>query len=191
MMSRLFLIRHGEPQQAWGVGEADPGLSDRGREQAAAAARALLWAGPLLALSSPMRRCRETADVFVSAAVIGPRIEQRVSEVATPLGVEDRRAWLQENFPWSTGSASRKWRSLDPQLHQWRQDLLDAARALEGDCAIFTHFIAINTIVGAALGRDETIICRPNYASITELALENDVLRVVSLGAEMEIGGVG
>lgn len=186
-MTRLFLIRHGEPEAAWGAAE-DPGLSARGRAQAEAAAAALPQG--LAIVSSPMLRCRQTAAPFEARLRAGARIEPRVSEVATPPGLADRRAWLAEAFPWAEGAPGRDWASLAPPLHDWRAGVLAAVRAAEQDAAIFSHFIAINAILGAALGRAETIVFRPGHASITELALEGDTLRVVAFGASMDQGQV-
>ncbi len=71
----LLLLRHGEtpltPQRRFsGTGSDDPGLSDIGRSQAEQAAHSDLLAGAGLTtiLTSPLRRCRETADI-VSAAL--------------------------------------------------------------------------------------------------------------------------
>ena len=61
-MTRLFLIRHAEPAAGWGGDALDPGLSHLGREQARAAAQALLAIRPLEIVSSPMLRCRETGE---------------------------------------------------------------------------------------------------------------------------------
>jgi broad specificity phosphatase PhoE len=188
-MSRLFLIRHGEPETGWGGAQDDPGLSAAGRSQAEAAALALTGARPLAIVSSPMRRCRETAAPYAALVGGAAAIDARVGEVAAPAGVSDRRAWLLENFPWRGGS-SRSWTSLDPALCAWREDVLAAVRALILDTAVFTHFIAINVIVGAALARDETVVCKPDYAAITELVADENGLRVVRLAAEMRAGEV-
>src|SRR5688572_27744295 len=99
-MTRLFLIRHGEPEAAWGGATADPGLSAAGRDQAARAAAALADLGPLAVVSSPMKRCRETAAPFEARTGQKALIEPRVSEVVAPSNVRDRRVWLVENFPW-------------------------------------------------------------------------------------------
>lgn len=189
-MTRLFLIRHGEPEAAWGGDAKDPGLSARGREQAEAAARTLAAAGPLAIISSPMQRCRETAAPFEALRGEMVRIEPRVSEVVAPVGVTDRRAWLGENFPWRDGAGARTWDTLDPALHAWRDGALNAMRELTSDTAVFSHFIAINTIVGAAMKAPVTIACRPDYASITELELRDGVLTLVRLGAAMVDGEV-
>jgi broad specificity phosphatase PhoE len=187
-MVRLFLIRHAEPLDVWGGGDADPGLSPLGQAQAEAAALALGPEGPLRILTSPMRRCRETASAYARVSGAVAEIEPRISEVASPAGVADRRGWLAENFPWM--DARRDWSALDPALHRWRADALDAVRALESDAAIFSHFIAINAIVGAALGDARTIVCRPDFASITALDLRGGALRVLRLGAEISAGMV-
>lgn len=189
-MARLFLIRHGEPDAAWGGADHDPGLSEAGRAQAAAAARRLDALGRLEIVSSPMRRCRETAAPYEAAAQLSARIEPRVSEVRAPPGVENRRAWLMENFPWRGEGPPRLWRDADAALHAWRDDVVGAAREIDADTAVFSHFIAINAIVGAALGADTTLVWRPGYASVTELDVSAAGLRLVRRGEEMQSGEV-
>lgn len=189
-MSRLFLIRHGEPEEQWGGGDPDPGLSERGRAQAAAAAAALSRLGKLKIVSSPMRRCIETAAPFATRSDVAIVMEPRVSEAAAPGGIADRRAWLQEAFPWRAGSDPQYWGSLDAALRQWREGVLGAVRAHVGDIAIFTHFIAINAIVGHALAREETIVCRPGFASVTALECVDGALRMLRHGADMSEGEV-
>lgn len=188
-MARLFLIRHGEAAAAWGGDDHDPGLSDLGRSQAEQAAGALVGLGQLRVLCSPMQRCRETAAPYLAKAGVEALIEPRVSEVPTPAGMADRRVWLQQNFPWR-GGAPRSWRETDARLLPWRHALIDCVSAVGEDTAVFSHFIAINVVCGAALGRDETIVCKPDYASITQLEVSNGVLRLVRHGAEMQMGEV-
>lgn len=132
-----------------------------------------------------MLRCRETAAPYETRFGRSALIEARVSEVATPPGLADRRAWLASTFPWRMGAEPRSWTDLEPALHVWRADVLGAVRALRRDAAVFSHFIAINVLVGDALGRTDTIVCRPAHASITELACENGVLRLVKHGEDM------
>jgi len=181
-MTRLLLIRHAEPEAAWGDADDDPGLSERGRAQADAAAQALGANGAPAVVSSPLRRCVETAAAFAAPV----RYDQRVGEVRTPPGIADRRAWLHANFPFRDANPSRVWSDLDPVLHEWRTAVLDALRGLSQDTAVFSHFIAINAIVGAALGREQTIVCRPAHASITELSSSDGVLTLVQLGAQID-----
>lgn len=186
-MARLFLIRHGEPQAAWGEAD-DPGLSALGHAQARAVADAL--PAGLAIWSSPMARCRDTAAPYASRQGRLAQIEPRVSEVATPAGAPDRRLWLEQNFPWRAGAGGRDWSSLGAELHTWRANVIAAACEAACDTAVFTHFIAINALVAAATGQSATIVCRPNHASITELALRNGTLRLVALGESMHEGEV-
>ena len=189
-MHRLFLIRHGEPQSGWGGADDDPGLSSEGRAQASLAASDLLRRMPGRVISSPLRRCVETAAPFVALSGLDPVIDPIFGEVRAPPGVSDRRAWLVENFPWGKSALPRHWFEVAAELRDWRDAVVDAARALEGDVAVFTHFIATNAIVGAALGRETTIAFIPGYASITELSNDGGVLSVVALGEEMIAGEV-
>jgi broad specificity phosphatase PhoE len=188
-MARVFLIRHGRPAQVWGGGGSDPGLSELGHQQAEAAAAKLQSFGGLAVTSSPMLRCRETAVPYARWRGVPPSIEPRVSEIVADC-VEDRAAWLQERFPWRDRTRLRSWSMLEPRLHAWRDDMLGFVRGIHEDTAVFTHFVAINVIVGAALAREETVVCRPGYASITELAVEDNALCVIRLGEEMRVGEV-
>ncbi len=189
-MARLFLIRHGQPSQSWGGAASDPGLSELGLTQAAGAAEALAELGPLALVSSPMRRCIETATPFAQKRGVEPMIEPRVSEVAAPSGTENRGAWLQARFPWRDESQARTWPSLEPELQHWRREMLAYVSAIERDTAVFTHFIAINVIVGAALECDQTIACKPGHASITEIEVRGRRLKLTALGDEMQIDDV-
>lgn len=189
-MNRLFLIRHGEPQSAWGGAVDDPGLSEAGAAQAARAAADLNTYAPARIISSPLRRCVETAAPFIALSGLASVIDPSFGEVRAPAGVRDRRAWLAANFPWGKNTPPRRWEDVAAELREWRQSVIDAARALEGDVAVFTHFIATNAIVGAALGSETTIAFTPGYASITELRNDGGVLSVVKLGEEMVVGEV-
>jgi hypothetical protein len=110
--------------------------------------------------------------------------------VGPAAGVGDRRGWLMEYFPWRAGAASRDWRAMAPELRSWRERVLSAAAAIAQDTAVFTHFIAANVVVGAAMDRTQTIIFRPDYASISELEVRDGLIRVRRLGQEMAEGEV-
>lgn len=68
--------------------------------------------------------------------------------------------------------------------------MLDCVLALQSDTAVFSHFIAINVMVGAALQREETIVCRPDHASITELRINDGELKLVAAGVTMRVDDV-
>ena len=181
-MARLFLIRHGQPEEHWGAGAADPGLSQDGQEQAARAAQLLAAFGALRLVSSPLRRAQETAAAAAALQRQTVALEPRIGEIVAPAGVADRRAWLSGLLlPGST------WGGTDPQIQAWRVDVLAAVRAVGADTAMFSHFVAINVVTGAALGTDLVAVCRPDLASITEFAIERGAIRLVS-GAPLENG---
>lgn len=189
-MTRLFLIRHGEPEAAWGGAADDPGLSEAGLAQAEGAADTLIALQPLAIFSSPMRRCRETAAAFERRTGSAAILEPRVSEVIAPEGVTDRRAWLRENFPWDLGTARRRWSDVDPALLAWRDTVSAWALGVQQDAAVFSHFIAINALASVATRSAETIVCVPGYASITEFQLSNGALELVRFGDSMMKGEV-
>lgn len=182
-MARLLLIRHGQPAGTWGGQGSDPGLSEEGRTQAEAAALALGDRGALAIVSSPMLRCRETAAPYARIHGAEPVIESRISEIAAPEGTEDRAGWLQTRFPWRDRAKRVGWPTLEPELHTWREAMLDYAKSVHEDTAVFTHFIAINVLCGAALGVDDTIVCLPGHASITELEVRDGALKLIAFGA--------
>ena len=72
-MTRLLLVRHGQSEwnaQGRWQGQADPHLSDHGREEARLAARALRGVAGIV-FSSPLLRARETAEIISSQVADG------------------------------------------------------------------------------------------------------------------------
>ncbi|MEV7171039.1 bifunctional RNase H/acid phosphatase [Streptomyces sp. NPDC093224] len=101
----FVLLRHGEtaltPQKRFsGSGGSDPELSPAGRRQAAAVAEALAARGTIqTVVSSPLRRCRETAAAVADRLGLTVTVEEGLREV-------DFGAWegltfgeVQERFP--------------------------------------------------------------------------------------------
>src|SRR5215472_14287488 len=96
----LYLIRHGKPAAAFGDHD-DPGLDEAGRAQARAVAGRLMALPeaerPRAVVSSPLRRCRETAQPLADALGVAIEIEPAVGEIPTPasLSLAERPVWLQ------------------------------------------------------------------------------------------------
>ncbi|MGH8187017.1 MAG: histidine phosphatase family protein [Steroidobacteraceae bacterium] len=180
-------MRHAKPAATWGA-EADPGLDAAGVEQAASAARHL--AGSLARLpvyTSPMRRCRETAEPLCKLWSCEASVLPVVSEIPAPPGdAAARRDWLIEAMrgTWRDIHANALTGPVD--YLAWRHSVLDGLRALSHDCVIYTHYVAINVAVGAAQERDDVICFRPDHASVTVLAVDRHGLRLVELGREAE-----
>ncbi|MDX2232882.1 MAG: histidine phosphatase family protein [Hyphomonadaceae bacterium] len=175
-MARLYLIRHGEPASGWAQADPDPGLSALGRAQAAHAAGVLGRSGVCRALTSPLRRCRETAAAFEMEAGVVAAVEMAVREVPTPDHVTDRPAWLAEVMagPWSAV----------PDLAPFRRAIIDCLLAQETDTAIFSHYVAINAAVSAAVGSGSVMVFKPAHASVTVIETTAGELRLIEKGAE-------
>ncbi|MFN3523021.1 MAG: histidine phosphatase family protein [Phenylobacterium sp.] len=185
-MPRLYLIRHGKPAAAWGDAHADvdPGLDETGQAQARAARDQLLALPaperPRLVVSSPLRRCRETAQPLAEALGVEPTIDPAVGEIPTPAGVahDARGAWLRKAF-------GGLWREIEGDLDYdaWRRAIAQSLVA-RGDTAVFSHFVAINAVLSTLAGEDRVISFRPDHASITVLETDGRVLRLVAKGPE-------
>ncbi len=129
-MSRVYLIRHARPASTWGGDDDDPGLDAVGQGQAEAAARALLalpeGLRPTRVVSSPLRRCRETAAPFAAAIGAEVEIDPAVGEIPTPsaLAPDERGPWLRKSF-------AGAWRDIEGDLDYdaWRHAVTAAVTA--------------------------------------------------------------
>lgn len=176
---RIHIIRHGEAAAKWTEAD-DPGLSDLGRTQANGAASVLSAFGPLALKSSPLLRARETAAPLADRWRAPVEILPTVAEIPSPgIMLADRQGWLMTVM-------AGGWSAADEALLQWRRALLETLTAQKEDCAIFSHFVAINAAVGAATGDDAVISFRPDNASITILETDGARLRLVERGREAE-----
>ena len=172
----IYLIRHGEPAGTYGA-DPNPGLTELGTRQAFAAAETLAKAGAKWAITSPLQRSRETAAQFEKVMETHARIETGVGEIVTPPGIADRAGWLR-------GIMGGNWTGTGEQLDVWRQKVLAAVDRVQDETAVFSHFVAINVIVGLLTNDDRVVVFRPGHASITKLARVGSKLKVVELGAE-------
>lgn len=172
----IYLIRHGEPAGSYGA-HPNPGLTELGTRQAFAAAEELARAGAKWAVTSPLARSRETAAQFEKVMETHARIETGVGEIITPPGIEDRATWLR-------GVMAGGWSETDERLQAWRRSVLAAVERLPDETAVFSHFIAINALVGLLTDDDRVVTFKPGHASITKIARAGGKLKVMQLGAE-------
>lgn len=186
-MPRLYLVRHAKPAASWSE-DIDPGLGPTGLAQARATAEGLARSLSRLTLyTSPMRRCRETAEplgqMWFADAVPMPEVAAIPSP---PLDLVARHDWLIVSMrgTWQELHENAPAGSID--YSQWRRTLADSLLAIDHDCVICTHFIAINVAVGAAQNRDEVVCVLPDYASVTVMSNDDGHLRVLELGRQAE-----
>lgn len=155
------MVRHGRAAAGWDS-DPDPGLDDLGRSQSLAVARRLAPLGPLAVVSSPLLRCQQTAFPLASAWAASVRIEPDVAEIPSPEGVAmvDRVEWLR-------ASMAGTWADLGQRYTDFRDGVVAAITALPADAVVFSHFIAINTVIGVALGDDRLVIRSLDNCSVT------------------------
>ncbi|MBU1194513.1 MAG: histidine phosphatase family protein [Proteobacteria bacterium] len=176
-MAKIYLVRHGQASAGWGA-DIDPGLSALGRQQAQEAAKILALAGPVQILSSPMARALETARPLCELWQTEPVVELRVAEIPSP--TED----LGQRTEWLHKIMQDKWPNLGSDLQRWRRRIIDTVEELTEDTVIFSHFIAINVLVGAATDNDLLVNFFPDNASITIFEVYHNHIHLVERGKE-------
>ena len=179
-MTRLYLVRHGRAAAGWDT-DPDPGLDEIGRQQAAAVALRLAPLGPVAVLSSPLRRCRETAAALTEMWDVEARIEPAVGEIPSPEGVE-----MADRVDWLRAAMGGAWRDLGPRYAAFRDRLLGTLAGLEADAVVFSHFVAINAAIGASLGDDRLVIRSLDNCSVTIVDHLDGMLHLVESGHEAD-----
>jgi broad specificity phosphatase PhoE len=184
----LYLIRHGKPAAVWGGDDDDPGLDDAGHAQARAIAERLMALPPAdrprVVVSSPLRRCRETAQPTADALGVAMQIEPAVGEIPTPaaLSLAERPAWLRSAFTGTWGEIEG-----DIDYEAWRKGVAEAV-SKRPDAAIFSHFVAINAVMSLITGDDRVIGFRPDHTSMTTLRVAGGAISLVARGDEAVTG---
>ncbi|NOT53846.1 MAG: histidine phosphatase family protein [Deltaproteobacteria bacterium] len=175
--SRLYLVRHG--QASAGFAEAhDPGLDERGHQQARAVAQELAPLGPLPILTSPLKRTRETATLLEQLWRMTAQVEPCVAEIPSlTTDLQERTIWLQQ-------ALRGRWGELSAFHQQWRDALVAFLESRTTPMVITTHFVAINVAVGAATGDDRMVCFEPDNCSCTVFDVVEGKLRLVSLGRQ-------
>lgn len=186
-MPRLYLVRHAKPAASWGE-DPDPGLGPTGFTQAQATAEELARSLSRLPIySSPMRRCRETAQPLEQIWFCNAELMASVAEIPSPpIAFSARRDWLIAAMrgTWQQLHENAPAGSID--YLQWRHDLVASLLAVPHDCVIYTHFVAINAAVGSAQKSDDVVCVRPDHASVTVIGNDNGRLRLIELGREAD-----
>ena len=180
-MTRLHLVRHGRAAAGWDT-DPDPGLDDLGRSQAAEAAATLAALAPCALVSSPLRRCQETAAPLAERWASAVTIEPRVAEIPSPEGVP-----MGERVDWLRAAMQGTWADLGSRYTTFRDGIVGALAELPTDTVVFSHFVAINAVIGAALGDDRLVIRSLDNCSITVVEMVPGAgVRLLSGGHEAD-----
>lgn len=178
LVIRVHLVRHGRAAAGWDT-DPDPGLDELGRQQAAATAARLAELASNGTghdvVSSPLRRCRETAGFLLDQwgrPVDGLTVVDAVREIPSPPGVP-----MPERVEWLRRAMAGSWADLGSPYTDFRDGVVDFVRSRTRPVVVFSHFIAINAVIGACLGDDRLVIDSLDNASVTvvEVAPGGDV----------------
>lgn len=178
-MTTIYFVRHGEAEAGFGA-HRDPGLSELGRNQAIATAKHLSSLEPIPIISSPLLRAQETAQELAKLWNAPITTEERIAEIPSPIeDLTDRSRWLAQIM-------AGAWRDLPPNLKTWREALIDCVVSVPSDCVMFSHFVAINLLVGAANDHSAMVSFRPDNASISRFESDGSSLKVLGLGEQAQ-----
>jgi len=100
------------------------------------------------------------------------------------LPLSDRHQWLVEAMAGTWQRMQDTAPPNSPDFLSWRADMLSAVLRIPEDAVIFSHFIAINAIVGAAIGSDAVVSFRPDHASITTIDTQGGRFAIIEKGRE-------
>ncbi|MEI5033142.1 bifunctional RNase H/acid phosphatase [Streptomyces sp. S1A(2023)] len=187
----LVLLRHGEtaltPEKRFsGSGGTDPELSATGRDQAARAAEHFATLGTVQEIvSSPLRRCRETAAAVADRLGLDVRIDEGLRE--TDFGAwegltfgevreryaDDLTAWLASPDTAPTGGGE-SFAEVAGRVAAARDRIV--ARYAGRTVLLVTHVTPIKTLVRLALGAPPEALFRMELsaASISTVAYYGD-----------------
>jgi len=182
-MAIVRLVRHGQASAGWGT-DPDPDLDDVGRSQANNVAELLrMQVGDtsLDVWTSPLLRCQSTARPFVEALGTDPQIVEAVREIPSPSNIS-----TDERIEWLRGAMEGTWSELGGEFLLYRDNLVDVMRSVARDTVVFSHFIAINAIIGACLGDDRLVIRHLDNTSVTTVDVTDGVLTLIEGGNEAE-----
>lgn len=179
-MPRLHLVRHGRAAAGWDT-DPDPPLDELGRAQAMAVAERLAPLGPLAVVTSPFRRCQETAAPLASIWGGRPAVLAAVGEIPSPEGVS-----MADRVDWLRTAMTGRWRDLGARYTAYRDDVVAAVCSLTVDTVVFSHFIAINTVIGAGCGRDELVLHSLDNCSVTVVEVTDGDITLIEAGQEAD-----
>ena len=185
----IVLVRHALPVRIDATedgGPADPGLAERGHEQAARVLRALAGDEVTALYTSPALRARQTAAPLEQALGMTAEVEEGLAEFDTAdssyVPVEELKAagdprWeaLMRGDLYSAG--------VDPVA--FRDRVVAAVERIVtrhpgGRAVLFSHAGAVNAAAGHVLGQERTIWFPPAYCSLTRIGAARDGRRGIT-----------
>ena len=181
---QIALVRHGRASAGWDTA-VDPGLDDLGQKQASEVSKKLdlIFAGQQVQIvSSPLLRCQQTAKPFAEIRALAVQICAEVAEIPSPSGVE-----MSGRVDWLRVAMQGTWADLGGEYVEFRDSVAEFVQSLETSTVVYSHFIAINAIIGSLIGDDRLVIRSLDNCSITLLDRDSaGNLRIAQTGHEAD-----
>ena len=208
-LTTVILVRHGrthltESKRISGRGGENPGLSELGRKDAEAAAKAVQQIGltgpwsflsPVSAVvASPIRRTQETANIIANSLSVGVTTNENIAEISFGdwdgfTNDEVAEKWPKEMADWrgSWTIAPPNGESLDDfdvRVQLGRREILEEHKGKT--VVVVSHVMPIRGFIKAGLDANEAVYWRPQIApcSITIIRFwGDDAAELVTLNA--------
>jgi broad specificity phosphatase PhoE len=132
-------------------------------------------------LTSPLVRCRETSAPLGELWQLEVRIEPAVAEIPSPQGIP-----MGERIDWLRVAMQGNWSDLGPRYVAYRDQMVGALCATPVDSVVFSHFIAINAAIGAAIGDARLVVRSLDNCSVTVIDVVAGALQLVESGHEAD-----
>ncbi len=166
----LLLIRHALPQrvdEGDGPGPADPELTPRGLQQAAALAEWLAAEDVHAVWSSPMQRALQTASPLAEALDLPMVVDEGLSEF-------DREALSYIPIEELKAAGDPRWHQVPERPEHFVAGVVDAIERIVAAhpsqrVAVVCHGGVVNAYCGHVLGIDDPLFFLPAYTSISRV----------------------
>jgi len=175
----LIFVRHGEAAENWGE-HPDPGLSENGilQSQKLISNISLQSLEDFIFVSSPKSRARMTADPLIEKYKKSLLIDNIFSEIpSSKVVISEKKEWLKKITTMNISD-------LPKEVSDWRNNIIGKSLSFSNNTIIFSHFMVINAIVSGLIKYSEIMYFYPDYASITQITLQNNRAISISLGDE-------
>jgi broad specificity phosphatase PhoE len=93
---------------------------------------------------------------------------------------------MADRVEWLRSAMTGTWSALGERYTGYRDSVVGALLELPGDTVVFSHFVAINAAIGAALGDDRLVIRSLDNTSVTVVEVVAGRLQLVEGGREAD-----
>ena len=96
--------------------------------------------------TSPLLRCRNTAEPFRQRRGVEALVKEAVREIPSPLGMA-----TSERADWLRSAMDGTWSDLGGEFVAFRDHLVERIAAIEHDTVVFSHFLQSTQSLGLAM----------------------------------------